>query len=189
MSETETVRTELETKFPFLAGAVRVQRERRLWIKAAQESFPQVFEHLVKGLGFSNLCTITGLDLGAELGFIYHLARDGGIMANIETHCPKGQSIRTVTPLFPGASIYERELEDLLGAKVDGLPPGPRYPLPDDWPTDEHPLLKNWKKKDPSEPDAGSPSAAASSAASAASVASSASAPSSTAPKGETPNE
>jgi membrane-bound hydrogenase subunit beta len=147
MTETETVKTDLEARFPFLAGAVRLQRERRLWVDVAQDKFPEVFEHLVKQLQFSNLCTITGLDLGAELGFVYHLARDGGAMVNLKTRCAKGQAIRTVTSLFAGASIYERELEDLLGAKVDGLPAGPRYPLPDDWPTDEHPLLKDWKAK------------------------------------------
>ena len=146
MTETETVKSDLEEKFPFLAGAARIQRDRRLWIDVPLDSFPQVFEHVVKGMGFSNLCTITGLDLGAELGFIYHLARDGGVMANLKTRSVKGQAIRTVTPIFPGASIYERELEDLLGAKVEGLPPGPRYPLPDDWPTDAHPLLKDWGK-------------------------------------------
>jgi NADH:ubiquinone oxidoreductase subunit C len=147
MSETESIRSMIEARLPYLAGAVRVQRERRLWIDVTQEKFAEVFEHLVKGMGFSNLCTITGLDLGEELGFIYHLARDGGMMANVKTRCLKGQAIRTVTPLFAGASIYERELEDLLGAHIDGLPPGPRYPLPDDWPTDEHPLLKGWRPK------------------------------------------
>ena len=42
----------------------------------------------------------------------------------------------------------ERELMDLLGAKVEGLPAGKRYPLSDDWPTDEYPLRKDWKKKE-----------------------------------------
>ncbi len=145
MSETEAVKTELEARFPFLAGSVRLQRERRLWIDVPQDKFLEVFEHLVKASQFTNLCTITGLDLGAELGFIYHLARDKGVMANVKTRAVKGHAIRTVTHLFEGANIYERELEDLLGAKVEGLPAGPRYPLPDDWPTDQHPLLKDWK--------------------------------------------
>ena len=59
MSATETVRADLEARFPRLAGAVRVQRERRLWVDVPQESFPEVFESLVKQMGFSTLCTIT----------------------------------------------------------------------------------------------------------------------------------
>ena len=47
---------------------------------------------------------------------------------------------------FPAAEIYERELIDLLGAKVAGLPEGKRYPLPDDWPAGEYPLRKDWKQ-------------------------------------------
>ena len=46
---------------------------------------------------------------------------------------------------YAGAQVYERELVDLFGAQVEGLPPGNRYPLTDDWPTDEHPLRKDWK--------------------------------------------
>ncbi|HVO39806.1 MAG TPA: NADH-quinone oxidoreductase subunit C [Spirochaetia bacterium] len=152
MSATETVKADLEARFPALAGgAIRASRERRLWIETSREIFADVFRHLVKDLGFTNLCTITGLDEGADLGFIYHLAADNGVMANVKVRCPKGQSIRTVTELFPGAAIYEREVEDLLGAQVDGLGPGPRYPLPDDWPQGEHPLLKDWKQKKPAD--------------------------------------
>jgi Ni,Fe-hydrogenase III component G len=147
MSEAETVQAELVAKFPYLAGAVKVQRARRVWVEVNRERFAEVFDYLVKGLDFSNLCTITGLDEGTDLGFIYHLARNGGLMVNVKTRAPKGESIRTVTPYFPGAAIYEREVEDLFGARVEGLPEGSRYPLPDDWPAGEHPLLKDWKPK------------------------------------------
>ncbi len=147
MSEAEGVRAELVAKFPFLASAVRIQRAKRVWVEVDKERFAEVFEFLVKSLDFSNLCTITGLDEGADLGFVYHLAQNGGLMVNVKTRCPKGESIKTVTPYFPGAAIYEREVEDLLGAHVEGLPEGLRYPLPDDWPQGEHPLLKDWKPK------------------------------------------
>jgi membrane-bound hydrogenase subunit beta len=50
-----------------------------------------------------------------------------------------------VTGMFPAADCYERELVDLLGFEVQGLPPGNRYPLPDGWPDGQHPLLKDWK--------------------------------------------
>lgn len=138
----------VQARFAFPQGAVRVQRATRLWIDVDQAGFAGLFDHLVKEQGFRILCTITGVDLGADLGFIYHLARDGGIMANVKTRCPKGTAIRSVTPYFPGAANYESELVDLLGARVEGLPAGPRYPLPENWPAGEHPLLKDWAPKE-----------------------------------------
>jgi len=138
---------DLQAKFALPEGALRVQRATRLWVDVDRGNFGQVFDFLVKGAGFSILCTITGLDLGEDLGLIYHLARDGGIMANVKTRVPKTETFRTVTPYFPGAAIYESEVEDLLGARFDGKPEMPRYPLPEDWPQGDHPLLKDWKPK------------------------------------------
>ena len=148
MSDVQSIADELKGKFSLADAAVKVQRATRLWVDVDQAGFGPLFDHLVKGMGFSILCTITGLDLGADLGLIYHLARDGGIMANVKTKVPKGQATKSVTPYFPGAAIYEREVEDLLGATFAGRPDMPRYPLPEDWPQDDHPLLKDWKPKD-----------------------------------------
>ncbi len=59
---------------------------------------------------------------------------------------PRGKpALQTVTGRFPGGADYERELVDLLGFEVTGLPPGRRYPLPDDWPVDQKPLRKDWQ--------------------------------------------
>ncbi len=157
MSDAQGIAAALREKFALPEEALKAQRATRLWIEVDRQGFAPVFDHLVKGMGFTILCTITGLDLGTDLGFIYHLARDGGVMANVKTRCPKGESIPSVSSYFPGAAIYESELEDLLGAHVSGKPPGPRYPLPEDWPLGEHPLLKDWKPKSP----AGAPAAEA----------------------------
>jgi membrane-bound hydrogenase subunit beta len=143
----QSLADELKAKFALPDAALKVQRATRLWVDVDQAGFAPVFDHLVKGMGFSILCTITGLDLGADLGLIYHLARDGGIMANVKTKVPKGQAMTSVTPYFPGAAIYEREVEDLLGASFTGRPDMPRYPLPEDWPQGDHPLLKDWKPR------------------------------------------
>ena len=95
---------------------------------------------------FPFLCTITGLDNGATLGAMYHLARESGVMLNLSVNVPKENPVlQTVSGYFPAADAYEREMNDLLGTDVQGLPPGNRYPLPDDWPKDQHPLRKDWK--------------------------------------------
>ena len=122
-----------------------VQRVRRIFVDVPLANFTEVFDYAIKQLDFSIMVTITGLDEGAALGFIYHLARESGIVLNLHTSAPKDKPvIKTVTTYFPAADAYERELVDLLGAQVEGLPEGNRYPLPDDWPADQYPLRKDW---------------------------------------------
>jgi Ni,Fe-hydrogenase III component G len=66
----------------------------------------------------------------------------------MKTFAPKSNPvIKTITNYFPAAHIYERELEDMFGAKVEGLTPGHRYPLPDGWPVGQYPLRKDWKQE------------------------------------------
>jgi len=154
MSEAETVVQELQARFSFLTGRATAPRERRVWIEATREEFAPVFDLLTKDLGFTNLLMITGLDVGTDLEFIYHIARSRGLVASVKVRCPKGEPFKTITGTFPGGHIYERELIDLLGARIEGLPEGSRYPLPDNWPKDEHPLLKDWKPKEKGAQDA-----------------------------------
>jgi Ni,Fe-hydrogenase III component G len=152
MSDANALAAELQAKFSLPEGALKVQRATRLWVEVDQGGFAPIFDYLVKSAGFSILCTITGLDLGETLGLIYHLARDGGVMANVKTRVPKAATMQSVTPYFPGAAIYESEVEDLLGARFDGKPEMPRYPLPEDWPQGDHPLLKDWKPRGETSP-------------------------------------
>lgn len=130
-----------------LDGKVIIQRKRRICADVDIRDISGVLRFAANDLGFTFLCTITGLDEGAVFSFIYHLARSDGIMLNIKTHVGREElKIRTVMDLFPNAEIYERELVDLFGIQVEGLPPGLRYPLPDDWPQGEYPLRKDWKE-------------------------------------------
>ena len=134
-------------KFPFLEGKIRAPRARRIIIDDITANFDEVFDYAVSELEFSILCTITGLDEGDRITFIYHIARVDGTILSIKRSSPKSDPvIKTITPQFVGADIYERELVDLLGVRVEGLPEGNRYPLSDDWPKGEYPLRKDWKK-------------------------------------------
>jgi Ni,Fe-hydrogenase III component G len=146
MTKEETLQQQLLMKFPVLEGKIRIQRERRLWVEVPFQNFMEIFDYAVKQLQLVVFCTMTGLDEGENLSFIYHLAQENGIMLNIKTSVPKTTPlIKTITAYFPAATLAEREVEDLLGAKVEGLPAGRRYPLPDDWPLNDHPLRKDWK--------------------------------------------
>jgi len=145
-SQEPTIQEELQNAFPFLREHIKVARERRVFVETPLENFQEVFEHVVKKMGFSILCTITGLDMGEKLGAIYHLARPTGVILSLSTNVSKqAPVIHSITPYFPAADAYERELVDLLGFKVEGLPAGSRYPLPDGWPEGQYPLRKDWK--------------------------------------------
>jgi len=146
MSAEEDIKQKLINKFRCLESNIKIQRSRRISLETGYNNFPEVFDYAVKQLKFSHLCTITGLDEQEKLSFIYHLAHDSGIVLNLKTSLPKeNPALKTVMPYFPGAEVYERELVDLLGVKVEGLPAGHRYPLTDDWPIDQYPLRKDWK--------------------------------------------
>jgi Ni,Fe-hydrogenase III component G len=140
------IKAELSRKFPFLAEDCTIQRVRRMWVKVPMDQLHPVMLHAKEQLGFSMLCTITGTDEGDSLGLLYHMAHDNGIVLTLMTNAPKeGPGPSTVTPYFPLAELSEREVIDLLGARIQNMPEGPRYPLPDAWPEGQYPLRKDWK--------------------------------------------
>ncbi len=148
MQEDNDILAELGAKFPFLQGKMRVQRDRRIFVECPSAQFGEVFAHLYGPMKFNMLSTITGHDQGANLAAMYHVSRENRILLSISTAVPKDNPIlQSVTGYFPAADAYEREMVDLLGMQVQGLPPGPRYPLPEGWPEGQYPLRKDWTAK------------------------------------------
>ena len=146
MSNEETIKAELLQKFPQLEGKCEIIRQRRITLEVDRSRLIELLNFSCSELKFNILCTITGLDVGDDLQFIYHIANKEGIVMNVKTNAPKTDPvISTVLGIYNGATFYERELEDLLGAKVEGLPEGRHYPLPDNWPKGQYPLRKDWK--------------------------------------------
>ena len=148
MTEEEKIKDELIKKFSYLEKEITIPRVRRIFLNVELANFEEIFLFVLKELKFTHLVSITGFDEQDKLGFMYHLSKDNGIVLNIKTDVNKDSPmLKTVTNYFPGAEIYERELIDLFGAKIEGLPAGNRYPLTDDWPTGQFPLRKDWKLK------------------------------------------
>lgn len=146
MDKEKEIQQELIKKFNFPEEKIRIPKERRIFVDVSTEEFEEVLKFLMDKTHFDTLCTITGLDEGTAFGMIYHLTRQDGIVINLKIRVPKDDpKIKTIMGYFPSAEYYERELVDLLGVKVEGLPEGSRYPLPDGWPEGQYPLRKDWK--------------------------------------------
>ena len=105
MTKEENIKSELIKKFGFLEGKVTVRRQRRVFADVTPENFTKVFEYALRNLSFVILCGITGLDEGTTLGFIYHIAREDGIMLNIKVSIDRNNPIiKTITAFLPSAT-------------------------------------------------------------------------------------
>lgn len=147
MQTEQEIVAKLIDKFTFLQGRVNVQRSKRIFTEMlSREEFEQVIHYVHDELGFSKATHVVGTDEGEDLGFIYILSDRSGIILALKQKAPKAQpEIRTMTDIYPSLEMHERELVDLFGAVVKGLPAGPTYPLPDGWPKGSYPLRKEWK--------------------------------------------
>ena len=145
MQEAENIRKSLIEKFNLPDDSINIHSERRVTLTIFYNDFPPIFDYLYNELGFKIIMTITGLDEIDKYTIIYHISNNYRLVLNLKAYVPKDKpEINSVIKYFPGAELYEREIADLLGIKVHGLPPGRRYPLPEGWPDNEYPLRKDW---------------------------------------------
>ena len=103
----------------------------------------------VKRLGY--LSAITGIDLSQEVGeleVLYHFCT-GQAVVTLRVRTPRGApSVPTLCHLIPSAEPFERELAEMLGVTVVGIPNPERLYLPDDWPEAVYPLRKDLDSKE-----------------------------------------
>jgi len=139
----------LLSKFDFLRDRVHIQREKRIFTDfMPKEEFEQVFKFAHDELGFYRASHVVGTDEGDNLGFIYLLSDNNGIIFAIKEIAPKSDpKINSMTYLYPSLDLHERELVDLFGAEVQGLKEGKNFPLPDNWPKGSYPMRKEWDPK------------------------------------------
>jgi Ni,Fe-hydrogenase III component G len=124
---------------------------RRIFLKGAPADLLAAVSFLKTGLGFAYLATISGVDDKEEFEILYHFA-DPGPCVTIRVRVPKSDPrVDSITPLIPGAILYEREIQEMFGLVVAGIPDPRRLVLPDDWPADAYPLRKDWKFTRPEE--------------------------------------
>lgn len=93
----------------------------------------------------TGITAITGLDLGANLGIIYHTHTANGFFG-IRAEVPKENAkIQTIIDIIPGAALHELEVADLFGVAFEGNPSPKHFLLTDNWPVGVYPLRKDVK--------------------------------------------
>jgi len=129
---------------------VQVKRDRRIFIPVPRSNLIKTVNILSNELNIQHLSTITARDTGNELELLYHFLLKG-VVITVRTTCPKDDpTIDTIVNIFPGAVLYERELNDILGIVPKGHPDLRRLVLPDDW-VGGYPLRKDWEPPQESE--------------------------------------
>ena len=117
----EQVVNALNARFPAIAA--QSPREFRIWSEFVE---PKQFEEALRfargELHFHKGKHIVGTDEGEYIGLSYIVSNEEDILL----------------------VLREREMVDLFGVQVHGLPEGPSYPLPDCWPEGQYPLRKEW---------------------------------------------
>ena len=129
---------------------VQMKRDRRIFISVPKDDLLKTINILSSELNVQHLSTITARDTGREIEILYHFLLKG-VVITVRTACSRDDpTVDTIVNIFPGAVLYERELNDILGVVPKGHPDLKRLVLPDDW-VGGYPLRKDWKPPQESE--------------------------------------
>ena len=112
---------------------------------ADPKGFEEALRYASDKLDYHKGKHIIGTDEGENIGLSYILSNDENVLLVLRERVPKSAPhVRSMGELYPSLMLHEREMVDLFGVQVSGLPEGPRYPLPDCWPEGQYPLRKEW---------------------------------------------
>ena len=140
----EDIKQKFETKFPGMITDFKSPRQGRIYMRVENKAFKDILKFASGNLGFAHLSTLTGVDLGTKFEVLYHLFGNRTVLSIAISADHDDPRIDTVTDIIPGALVHEREIQDLLGIKVNNIPDGRRLIIPEDWPQGQYPLRKDW---------------------------------------------
>ncbi|MEM1586040.1 MAG: NADH-quinone oxidoreductase subunit C [Candidatus Bathyarchaeia archaeon] len=120
------------------------QRERRILANVKPAALRKTIEALKKKYKDMRFMTISAVDNGLDMEYLYHLHIDG-IVVTVKVVKPKEDpTLESIASLIPAANFIEREISDLFGIKIINHPePDPvGLVLTKDWSEDKRPLKK-----------------------------------------------
>lgn len=118
----------------------------RIRVRTAPDDVREAIRRVQQVLLCDRLISISTVDTTTSIELHYHLTGPHRTIVTVTVELPReGPEIETVSNQLPPAALYERQIHDLFGVVFRGHPGLTRLVLNDDWPTDEHPLRKDWK--------------------------------------------
>ncbi|ADT84463.1 NADH-quinone oxidoreductase subunit C [Thermococcus barophilus] len=118
---------------------------KRVWIEVDRERFKELVRFLKEVNPTAQFSIIIAEDRGDRLTAKYHWEmfweQGESLSVIVGTSCPKNDPVLpTITDIFPSSLPYEREVQEFLGIKYEGIPDPRRLFLPDDFPEGIYPL-------------------------------------------------
>jgi NADH-quinone oxidoreductase subunit C len=87
------------------------------WLSLEARNLHMVLEELKKN-GFTRVSAISGVDVGKNIEVIYHVFSED-LYVSVRVLLPKAKpEIKSVTGIYPSASMFERELHEMLGVQI-----------------------------------------------------------------------
>lgn len=137
----------LREQFPDAVIAVREMAGEQT-IVAQRDRIVEILEFLRddEGLRYNFLADLTAVDwLGRVPRFevVYHLlSLSHRRRVRLKVLVDDGESVPTITGVYPTANFHEREVFDMFGIPFDGHPDLRRILMPEDW--EGYPLRKDY---------------------------------------------
>jgi NADH:ubiquinone oxidoreductase subunit C len=115
-----------------MMGKIYREEENEIWSIVPYKKIKDVIEDIFLS-EINRISSISGYDNGKEIEVIYHFVKDNFII-NLKVLVPKKlNKIETITNMFPGAFLLEKELSEMFGIKIIGHPKPGKLFLPEDW--------------------------------------------------------
>jgi Ni,Fe-hydrogenase III component G len=124
--------------------------ENRLDLVVKRENLVTAVQALVDNR-WGYLAAITGLDCPdpaegePSIEALYHFCEGAAVLTLRVMTSRDNASLPTICPFIPAATIYERELSEMLGVTVIDTPNPDLLYLPDNWQRDTYPLRKDYE--------------------------------------------
>jgi NADH/F420H2 dehydrogenase subunit C len=145
----EEILSKLKDTLPQVDLQVQAEETKDFTLIVPAASLVDVATHLRDHLEFDYLSDVTSVDHPDRFEVVYHLysMKRGGGLLTLKVHLPDKEhpEVESVTPIWPGANLQEREVFDMMGIGFTNHPDLRRILMWDGFPG--YPLRKDFENR------------------------------------------